>query len=587
MNRPHSCRLFALYGLVFVVALTVRLLYWSEIRGTPLDQWHLLQESDMATYVEQARQLAAGDWLAPNPYHPYHQWQKGSGTADEWLTWYGPHGFHQAPLYSYTLAAASWAFPDYIDAVKIAQLVLGAGTCVLLALIARLLAGEVAGVAAGLFCAFYGPLYYLEAQLLREGPAVFGLALLIWLVLRYVRVDASRSRLSPALIGILLGVFAMFHEFAVVLFVATLLILLAHDARRSFRRAAGTASWLAAGWLVGFAPLLARNVAVAAPPLSVSSRSHLTLALANMSSAKDGGVMFAEPGPQFREIMQASNGSNWAVLREVWCGYENDRARLIAHWFRRLAAAFVSVEIADNTSFSFYRACAPALRVCVTFAWILPLGLSAILACLAAAARGRLRHSQPPLPNPPARPISSIWSEHRTAHHTLLVYQLLFLLAVSLVNVQARYRMLIVPILICYAGVFIAIIARSLAARRFAPPLALVAIAFAIVVAQYRLSIPLRRLDRRVIDRAFVAERYEQAGQLADALPYLRAALVLTPDDHEVRLHYANDLAQLRRYDEALEQFRRLESTNIQPEGVRNAIRFLEEKLRTDSQPDM
>ena len=129
------------------------------------------------------------------------------------------------------------------------------------------------------------------------------------------------------------------------------------------------------------------------------------------------------------------------------------------------------------------------------------------------------------------------------------------------------------------------IVVRSLAARRFAPPIALVAIAAAIVVPQYRLSIPLRRLDRRVIDRAFVAERYEQAGQLADALPYLRAALVLTPDDHEVRLHYANDLAQLRRYDEALAQFRLLESTNVQPEGVRNAIRFLEQKVRTESQP--
>lgn len=583
MNGPRSYKFVALYGLVFVVALTVRLVYWSEIRGTPLDQWHLLPESDMATYVEQARQLAAGDWLAPNPYHPYHRWQHGSGTAAEWLAWYGPHGFHQAPLYSYVLAAASKATSDYIDAAKITQLALGAGTCVLLALIARQLAGEVAGVSAGLFCVFYGPLYYLEAQILREGPAIFGLALLVWLVLRYVRVDASRRRLMPAAIGIFLGVFAMFHEFALVLFVATLIILFAHDARRSFRGAAATLSLLAVGWLVGFAPLLVRNLAVGAPPQSVSSRSHLTLALANMSSAKDGGVMFSEPGPQFREIMLASNGSTWAVLREVWRGYEGNPGRLVANWARRLVAAFVSVEIADNTSFSFYRACAPVLRICVTFAWILPLGLSAILACLAAATGDRLRPA--PACARPVRPISSIWSEHRTAHHTLLTYQLLFLLAVSLVNVQARYRMLIVPILICYAGVFIAIVVRSLAARRFAPPLALMAVATAIVVAQYRLSIPLRRLDRRVIDRAFVAERYEQAGQFADALPYLRAALVLTPDDHEVRLHYANDLAQLRRYDEALAQFRRLESTNVQPEGVRNAIRFLEQKVRTESQP--
>ena len=106
------------YLLVALCALAVRFGFWTQIRGTPLDEWHTWDQSDMATYVEQARRLAAGDWLARDPYHPYHAWQRGAASEAEWLRWYGPQSFHQAPLYSYGLAALSKLRTDYLPLAK-------------------------------------------------------------------------------------------------------------------------------------------------------------------------------------------------------------------------------------------------------------------------------------------------------------------------------------------------------------------------------------------------------------------------------------------------------------------------------------
>jgi len=38
----------------------------------------------MATYIEQAKRIASGDWLARNPCHPDHIWQRKSGTETDW-----------------------------------------------------------------------------------------------------------------------------------------------------------------------------------------------------------------------------------------------------------------------------------------------------------------------------------------------------------------------------------------------------------------------------------------------------------------------------------------------------------------------
>ena len=68
---------------IFLVAAGVRFSFWSQIRHTALDRWQRFDQSDMATYVEQAQRIAKGDLLQSDPYHPYHSWQTVA-PAQKW-----------------------------------------------------------------------------------------------------------------------------------------------------------------------------------------------------------------------------------------------------------------------------------------------------------------------------------------------------------------------------------------------------------------------------------------------------------------------------------------------------------------------
>src|SRR5262249_1245385 len=189
----------------------------------------------------------------------------------------------------------------------------------------------------------------------REGGAMFGISLLLWLVVRSVRRRSGRFVWSALGIGALLGAFAMFHESGLVLALTTIIVLTVSAAGSSVRPALVTAGACVTGYLIGFSPLLVRNVMVGATPLSVSSRAKLTLALANLPASAEGGVVFAAPGPQFRQLMDASGGTIWGVVREVWRSYDGQHSTLISHWAHRAAAICWTVEIPDNTSFEFHR----------------------------------------------------------------------------------------------------------------------------------------------------------------------------------------------------------------------------------------
>ena len=94
---------------VFALAPLLRFGFWFEIHGSPLDRWHEWDQTDMATYLLQARQLSGVDWLASQPYHPYHSWQQ-IAPREKWLEWYGAHQFHQAPAYAYAIAVFERVF---------------------------------------------------------------------------------------------------------------------------------------------------------------------------------------------------------------------------------------------------------------------------------------------------------------------------------------------------------------------------------------------------------------------------------------------------------------------------------------------
>jgi tetratricopeptide (TPR) repeat protein len=559
--RGQASARIGLAAAVVLVALAVRFGSWLEIRGTPLDAWHEWGETDMATYLEQARQLAAGDWLARTPHHPYHAWQSVA-PPERWVAWYGPGVFHQAPLYAYAIALALRVADDPLAVVKAAQLALGAASALLAFAIALRLAGPLAATAAGLLLALYGPLVALEAQLLREGPAIFALLALLALLLRHLGPPVRGLR-SAALLGVALGVFAMLHEVArVVAGVAAVALVLRHGAGAP-RRALAPLAALAAGWLVGFAPLCARNVAVGAPPFSVSSRMLLNLVESNVAGAARGGASAAPPGAEVAQILDAAHGSVGRAVVAVAATYRSDPGRLLRNWVRRVAAICQRFEEADNVSYYFYREQTRALRWLPDFRTVFPLGVAGALAIAAAALATRpavVRSRAGAALAGVAAPALRIWEREPSAHALVLGLGAAIALALSAVHVVARFRLYVVPFLAIEAGIAVAVLARALAERRTACAGGIGACALAAAgvqaLATHPASLPLPRMAD--LDTAQVLALRHGDPELAAAL----AARARELDPHDP-LYFARLAGWLeregrsdeaaRRYEQALE----------------------------------
>jgi hypothetical protein len=422
---------------VFGLAIALRLGFFAEVAGSPLDRWHEWDQTDMATYLLQARQLSGVDWLASEPYHPYHTWQQ-IAPPEKWLEWYGPHRFHQAPAYAYAIALVERAVGDPLPWFKLAQLVLGAFTCVLAALLAGRLAGPLAAGATGVLAALYGPLFHLEAQLLREGPGVFGLLALTALLARFAQRGAGgeAGAMARRILGfaVPLGLFATFHEMASVLVVASVLTVAVVTVRVGARALAIGLGALALGYTLGFGPLLVRNLAVGAPAFSVSCRTQINFVHANEADAPRGGADFTRqgPSPRFARILDEADGSFGAAFAGVWRSYDDDVGRLLSNAGLRFRTIWHRGEIPDNTSYAFFR------RHSAVLAWLPGFGpVLALAAAGCALSAWRLRSARSDLP----------------VHAVYGLVAVGVVAALTLIHPVARFRLYLVPLLWIYAGV--------------------------------------------------------------------------------------------------------------------------------------
>ena len=154
-------RLWHWGGIVFVLALSLRLVHEFQMSASPL---FTMPAVDAATYAEQAANLAEGNWL-------------GRGQGPFW----------QPPLYPYFLGVIKLVFSEsFYYASRFAQALIGSLTCVLLSLVGRRLFGPSVGFIGGLIAAAYGPLIYFDARLLPAGLATFFALVSLLLLMRAV-----------------------------------------------------------------------------------------------------------------------------------------------------------------------------------------------------------------------------------------------------------------------------------------------------------------------------------------------------------------------------------------------------------------
>src|SRR5205823_7545381 len=182
-----------------------------------------------------------------------------------WNRWLGGHTFYQEPLYPYVLAAIYGVAGRRVGAVIFVQALFGVAAAGLVYRLTCRLFDPGAALVAGLLAALYGPAVFHESLLLRDGLVSFvGVATLTVLA---VALDRPTHRRWLLLAGLLFGV-ALLLKSSTLLFSAPAGALVVGRRGREWR---GGVAPMVAGLLLAVLPLVARNLAVGAPPLAVAA----------------------------------------------------------------------------------------------------------------------------------------------------------------------------------------------------------------------------------------------------------------------------------------------------------------------------
>jgi len=257
--------------LVLAVGLAVRLVNVYGMLRLPMAEYQFrAPEADMSLAYEWSGHILRGDLLGREPVHQYTMWMREVAPLETWERWWGgAHIFHQAPLYAYTLAAFRLLAGDHFWPIALCQTLLGLANVMLVFLLAERFFGDATAAVAALGAALYGPLQLHELFVLRDTLGVTVSLLMLWALARCDDAEPRRWLLA----GLLFAVATLCRE-ATLLFAPLVAMWMLRRFRADGRALGCAALWFLAGLGLGFAPLVGRNIAVGAPPFSLSTRKH-------------------------------------------------------------------------------------------------------------------------------------------------------------------------------------------------------------------------------------------------------------------------------------------------------------------------
>ena len=451
--------------LIFLVALSFRGLYLVEASHKPdFNLFYMDEEYNLGW----AKSLATEVW---NP--PYDQLQHAP--------------YFRAPLYSYFLAVLLKLFGLNVLAVRIVQLVLGSGSCVLAYAVATRVFTERVGLVAGLVTALSWVLAYFDSQLLQ--PVLLVGLLLAGLLAAFVAAE----RRSPALAGcagLAFGLYAVTRPEILVFFP-----FFVWWAAKAMRSAPAVRARLLVGLVVvGFAlpPALAtvRNKVVSGDWVAVASQGGVNFYIGN--NPLSNGMQAVVPGTH--ESWWGGFADTKAIAEKA-AGRSLKPSEISAYWLRqgltfireeplawlrltlKKTALFIgNVEIPNNEPYEAHRKTYLTLKM-------IPLGFGLLLGLFLVALPRMLsggRWGRGAAGPPGGEALDRAATLRRGFSRLMLQFMLIYALATIAFFVTGRYRVPLVPLVMMGAAVGAVGIWDALRARRLASMAVMLAVAAAI-----------------------------------------------------------------------------------------------------------
>jgi tetratricopeptide (TPR) repeat protein len=499
VNDGAWCRRDAVWGAsIFAVALALRLVTLFEIREIPSVETLII---DAASYDGWARRIAAG-------------------------AWFGDTVFYQAPLYPYLMAVLYTLPGPDVWMLRIAQAGMGALSCAFVFATTRTLFGRSAGVAAGLFLAFYPPAIFFDGIVLKTS---LGLLLTTALLLAIVTFQATRKLWIVGVAGLLLGLLALTRENALVLIPVVVVWLGLRFSDVSWTRRAASIALLALGLALPLGAVAGRNQVVGDTFALTTSQLGTNFFYGNNPGAS-GGYVPLLPGrhtpvfeaPDSRRLAEQALGRELTAgeVSDYWLGRGLTFVReQPVDWLRLTLRKWLFVwndfEMPDTEDVYAYAEWSWVLR---STGFVLGFGVFAPLAAAGIALAWRRRAG-----------FADSW--------ILVALALVYAAGVTLFLMLARFRFPLVPLLLPFAGLALARFSAAVRQREWRPPLApLLAFAAMALLAW----LPLH--DRRAsLATSFLNYGSLELGRgaLDEADRHLERAAYLAPNSQDILLHRA------------------------------------------------
>lgn len=331
-------------------------------------------ETDMYVFDQWARQIVQGDILGRETYLLHH-WKLEAAAPEKWMEWYGKTPvFLKAPLYPYLIALCYWLFGEAMLPMAVLQIGASSVSTLLIFRITERLFERTAAFLAALLFALYAPAIHYDVFMLRGS----------WIVLVSLVMTHQLMNLHPkptakmaCALGFIVGIAVVLNEGFLMLppLVAFLLLWWFRDMRLVAK--------LETGFLLGFSiayiPLMARNLEVGVPALSLSALGGTIFATSN--AADTYPYSFHGTPPSFVSIMDETRGdllaTAWATLRT----FKGDIAAMALFYLRKATGLVIPFEYPDNANFYYAVLKDPFLSFLPGYSLLFP--LSAIGAAFA------------------------------------------------------------------------------------------------------------------------------------------------------------------------------------------------------------